>query len=282
MRALRSVEEDLRRDPARLEALRGRMDRLVHLEERFQRRGDELLVYLEDVRAELQELEGDAERFPRMEEELDQLRADLEERARSLSRRRRQVASRLGRLVTGELGALGMDRATFEVVLSPLGDAGWHGLGEYGADQAQFVFGPNPGEPPRPLADIASGGELSRVMLSLKRVLADSDGVPTLVFDEIDAGVGGRLGMELGRKLREIASRHQVLCVTHLPQVASFACGHFHVTKRVQRKRTSTVVETLKGERRVQEIATMIRGEGHSETSVAEAREMMLEASESC
>ena len=88
--------------------------------------------------------------------------------------------------------------------------------------------------------------------------------------------------MELGRKLREIASSHQVLCVTHLPQVASFARGHFHVTKRVQRKRTSTVIESLQGEQRVQEIATMIRGEGHSETSVAEAREMMLEASESC
>jgi len=172
-----------------------------------------------------------------------------------------------------------MERATFRVARYPLSSGHYGGLDVWGADRIEFEFGPNPGEPEKPLAEIASGGELSRVMLSLKRALAEAGSVSTLVFDEIDAGVGGRLGASLGLKLQEIASNRQVLCVTHLAQLACYGACQYRVEKKVSGDRTVTMVERLDGERRVEEIATMMRGSHRTEHSIEEAREM-LEAAE--
>lgn len=279
VRSLRGLEEGLDQDPRALSALRDRSEQLIQLEERYRKRGDDLVAYRDACQDELAGLLAEDGDQPRLEGELRTRLDDLGQRARTLGRKRRAAARKLAAAVTSELGDLQMPHASFEVSLESLGRAdGWHGFDETGSDRAEFVFGPNPGEPPQPLRATASGGELSRVMLSLKKALADSDDVPVLVFDEIDTGVGGRLGAQLGRKLREIGDTHQVLCVTHLPQIASFGRSHFRVFKEVRDGRTHTVLEMLEDEQRVEEIAAMMRGDGRTETSLAEARAMMSES----
>jgi DNA repair protein RecN (Recombination protein N) len=148
----------------------------------------------------------------------------------------------------------------------------------HGCDRVEILFTPNPGEPPRALRKIVSGGELSRVTLAVKTVLAGSDRVPTLIFDEIDAGVGGRLGAVLGKKLAELAKHHQVLCVTHLPQMASFAAHQWVIRKSTDRGRTRTTITPLEDAERVNELAAMIRGDSAAEGTRKEALEMLVEA----
>lgn len=278
VRALTQVESDTDQDPAHLETLRARYELLVQLEERYHRRGDELPKYLEKCRQELDDLVEEDEDRPALEVELRTRLDDLGQRARVLGKKRRTAARKLSKAVTGELKDLQMPDATFEVSVARLGsDDAWHGFDDAGGDQVEFMFGPNPGEDARPLRSTASGGELSRVMLSLKKALADTDDVPVLVFDEIDTGVGGRLGSQLGRKLQEIGATHQVLCVTHLPQIASFGRKHFRVRKEVLDGRTQTILEFLEDSKRPEEIAAMMRGEGRTEASLAEARHMLEE-----
>jgi DNA repair protein RecN (Recombination protein N) len=161
----------------------------------------------------------------------------------------------------------------------PLGDDPMSGPApEAGTDRVEWLFAPNPGEEPRPLRKIASGGELSRVMLAVKTALAEADRVPTLVFDEIDTGVGGRLGATLGRKLAELARHHQVICVTHLPQMASHAAHQWIIRKQTDRGRTRTTIAPLDDEQRVDEIAAMLRGDSAAEGTRKEALSMLLEA----
>lgn len=279
IRALAAIAEGLDIDAPALAAMRDRFDRLVALEERFRRRGDDLVRYREELAEELAAIGGAEESLPGIEAELAGAVEELRRRAKALTRRRVRAARELSQCIEAELADLGMERATFEIRRAALPSERWGGLDETGADRVDWIFGPNPGEPALPLGEIASGGELSRVMLSLKRTLAAADSVSTLVFDEIDAGVGGRLGGALGSKLREIGTRHQVFCVTHLPQLACYGERHLHVEKRVAGERTVTTVVRLDGERRVEEIAAMMRGEGRTERSLAEAREMLQAAS---
>jgi DNA repair protein RecN (Recombination protein N) len=147
-----------------------------------------------------------------------------------------------------------------------------------GADRVEFTFAPNPGEPPRSLARIASGGEASRLSLALKVVLAAADDTPLLVFDEVDAGIGGRNAAALGERLKRLAAHHQVLCVTHLPQVAAFADAHVHVGKRVQAGRTHTEVHLLDAEERARELAAMLGGENAGEEAQAAAAALLRSA----
>ena len=144
-----------------------------------------------------------------------------------------------------------------------------------GADQVVFVLAPNPGEPARPLARIASGGEMSRVALAIKQVLAEADDTPTLVFDEVDAGIGGRSADPVGRSLWALARRHQVLCVTHLPQIAAHADAHYRIAKRERDGRTVTEVEALDREGRIVELAQMLGGQGGGQATLASARELL-------
>ncbi|MCA8959408.1 MAG: hypothetical protein KDC38_02795, partial [Planctomycetes bacterium] len=310
IRSLREVGDELERDPSDLQVARDRLDRLVELEERYRRTADDLVRYRDEVRTELDSIVDDEARVPQRRRELDAALVDLEKSARSLTRRRRAAAKKLASEVRSGLGELGMEKAVLEVCIESLeasepetasavveaadpmiesegggpataGGAASRLLSRFdlrGADRVEFEFGPNPGEPLGPLRRIASGGELSRVMLALESVLASVGRVPILVFDEIDTGVGGRLGTEIGRKLGELGRHHQVFCVTHLPQVASFGRSHFHVDKEVTRGRTKTSVKALDGEARERELAAMIRGSADSETSRTEAREMLQHA----
>ncbi len=151
-------------------------------------------------------------------------------------------------------------------------------LDAHGADQVEFLLAPNPGEPPRPLARIASGGELSRTMLALKVVLAATDAVPVLIFDEVDVGIGGKTADTVGKKLRQVARTRQVLCVTHLPQIAAYADQHFRVVKREEDGRTATTVAPLVRNDRVREVARMLGGESVTDTSLQHALELITQA----
>ena len=274
VRVLRAIEDSLELDPATIQKMGQRFDTLVSLEERFHRSGDDLIAYAEELREELEQLDGAEDSLPQLREDLAAAIEGIQKRARSLTRKRKKALASLSESITGELADLGMERATFRAERTPT-EGVFHGLDESGADRVELIFGPNPGEPERPLREIASGGELSRVMLSLKRTLAEAGSVSTLVFDEIDTGVGGRLGGALGAKLQEIGARHQVLCVTHLAQLACYGASQHRVEKRVIDDRTVTQVEWLDEERRVEEIAQMMRGSERTERSLAEAREMM-------
>jgi len=210
------------------------------------------------LQEELQSLDNSQERTTELTTRLDEVTRHLHTLAQELSKKRIEAAKRMTRLVRAELAALKMEQATFQVSVSS--DESPEGLGPAGRDRVEFLLSSNPGEPPRPLGRVASGGELSRIMLALKTVLAEMDQVPVLVFDEIDTGVGGAVAAAMGTKLRKLGSFHQVFCITHLPQVASQAEQHLLVEKGLESQRTSTSVRALKGMGREEEIARMLSG----------------------
>lgn len=273
-RALRDYREDLEFDPGRLDAIEGRLHEIGRLKRKYGATVPELLAQLEGVGRELAALDRSAGRLGELEGELGGLRRELAERAAALSATRQAAAGRLVAAVAGELRELGMGRASFEVRLAPEG-GGDDSPGPYGADQVEFLIAPNPGEGCKPLHRIASGGELSRVMLAVRAVLAAADGIPTVVFDEIDAGIGGGMGDVVGRKLLQTSTRHQVLCVTHLPQIACFADRHLVVTKQLSRQRTDTRVAAVEEEARVEELGRMLRGAERSAVVIQHARELL-------
>jgi DNA repair protein RecN (Recombination protein N) len=203
-------------------------------------------------------------------------------RARSLSKRRHAAGADLAARVQRELAQLALEKARFEVAFRPLAPSGddqdaehWS---ERGLEAVEFLLSPNPGEELRPLARIASGGELSRILLALNAVAAVGAPAETLVFDEVDAGIGGRVAEVVGRKLRTVAESHQVLCVTHLPQIASLADGHHVVTKREVKGRTVTDVHPLDGPERIEEVARMLGGATITDTTRRHAREMVKQS----
>ncbi|MCS7066383.1 MAG: DNA repair protein RecN, partial [Fimbriimonadales bacterium] len=213
-------------------------------------------------------LEHQTERREELERALEAARERAHTLCEQLSERRRAGAARFAEQVQRHLQELAMERAQFIVSLTP------KPMDSTGIDAVEFLFSANPGEPPRPLHKIASGGEMSRVMLALKTVLATASPVPTLVFDEIDAGLGGRTAHFVGEKLATLSSHFQILCVTHLPQIASRAQHHLFIEKWVEDERTRVAVAPLKGEARVQEIARMLAGEP-TETALQHARELL-------
>ncbi|MBI2164665.1 MAG: DNA repair protein RecN, partial [candidate division NC10 bacterium] len=187
---------------------------------------------------------------------------------------RGRAAPKLQEAILAEIRELGMARAAFEVRVTsaPPGEAG---LGPHGKDEVEFLISPNPGEELKPLHKIGSGGELSRTMLAIRVILAAADQTPTLVFDEVDAGIGGGTAEIVGRKLVAASRQHQVLCVTHLPQIACFADHHVTVAKRTMRDRTQTTVQLLEGAERAQELARMLGGPSRSTTPLLHATELL-------
>ena len=217
-----------------------------------------------------------------IESEMATVFAKLKDAAAELSKGRQRVAKKLAVATQKELADLGMADARLDAVLEPMpldGDPATAEIPAWGAEQLDLTLAANPGEPARPLRKVASGGELSRTMLALKTVLAGHDRLGTLVFDEIDANVGGRLGDVLGQKLAALGRTHQVICVTHLPQVASYARHHWTIRKRKEGKRTVTQIALLKDSERLEELASMLRGEARGETTRQEAA-AMLEAAQ--
>jgi DNA repair protein RecN (Recombination protein N) len=254
---------------------------LRRLEVKYKRPADDLIAY----RATLAEQET---RLQRQEADRSDLEADLAEKfaelkrvAAQLSQQRQRVAKKLVSETQRHLGDLGMAEARLDVHLEvvPLGDDPAHAdIPAWGIDQLEFLLAANRGEPARPLRKVASGGELSRAMLALKSVLAAHDRVATLIFDEIDANVGGRLGDVLGEKLAALGRSHQVICVTHLPQVASYARHQWTIRKSRRGQRTTTTIERLDDEERIEELASMLRGKSRSETTRQEVTAMLAAA----
>jgi len=262
-------------EPGELELAEERIHDLESLRRKHGGELDEMPDKLEAMRGELSEVENADEHLAALAERVRELHAACADMAESLHKRRVDAATGLARAVEAELEALHIPRARLEAKVERL-PAG--GLGPRGADRVEFLFTANPGEPLAPLTKVASGGELSRVLLAVKGVLATGDHVTTYVFDEVDAGVGGAVAEAIGRRLHAASQRRQVLCITHLPQIAAFADAHFRVEKHTKDGRTITRVVRLSEEARVEEIARMLGGSRVTGTAREHASELVAEA----
>lgn len=255
---LRDYAQALEADPDRRTAVEDRLDLIQRLKKKYGGSVEAVLAMGRRVQEELQLSGSREERTAELTARLDEEARRLHLLAQQLTKKRVDAAKRMTTLVGTELMALKMEQAVFQVTVS--NDESDVGFGPAGRDRVDFLLSSNPGEPPRPLGRVASGGELSRVMLALKTVLAEMDHVPVLVFDEIDTGVGGAVAAAMGTRLRKLGSFHQVFCITHLPQVASLAEHHLLVEKGMESQRTSTSVRSLKGMGREEEVARMLGG----------------------
>ena len=263
-------------DPERLEWIRGRLDQISRLKRKYGPDLADVLGTHARVCVELEELDGTAFDLDRLRRAVDAAGGRLAEAAAALTRARAAGAAGLEQDVGALLPELGMPEGRLEVALEPLAGASGSGSpGVWGSETVELRVALNAGFAPRPLRKVASGGELSRVMLALKTVLASVDRVPTLVFDEIDAGIGGEVAVAVSGKLHEVARGHQVLVVTHLPQLASRADGHLVVEKKTRGGAATTHVRELSGEERVREVARMLGGDPDSERSRDHARELL-------
>ena len=257
-------------DPVRLDWLDQRLATYQKLKRKYAPTVAELLELLSQTKQRLGDLQSRGERLAAVNAEIANVEKTVRSHGEALRGRRKAAAGKLAEAVTGELRMLGFQHGTFAVDLR---DAEPRAAG---MDDIEFGFAPNVGEPMQPLRAIASSGEISRVMLSVKVVLAGHDRIPVLVFDEIDANVGGEMGNAIGRKLEEVAHNHQVICVTHLPQVAVFGVHHLAVAKHVRNDRTFTEVQPLGETARVEEVARMLGGRDLTSVTLKHAREMLL------
>ena len=264
-RALREVRDSIKFDPARQREVEERLELIRNLERKYGDSIEEVLAFGQRAAQELTTITHSEERIAELEAEEGALLRQLGDLALELSQDRRQASERLARGIEEELAELGMDHARFQVALE------WaeaedgveiegrrYAFDSTGMDRVEFLISPNPGEPLMPLAKIASGGEASRLMLALKSILSTADQIPTLIFDEIDAGIGGRAGAVVGHKLWGLSPEHQVLCVTHLPQIACFADAHYQVSKEEAGGRTVTRSRPVVGEERIEELTLML------------------------
>ncbi|HET8571277.1 MAG TPA: DNA repair protein RecN [Candidatus Limnocylindria bacterium] len=259
-------------DPATRVELEERLALLYDLQRKYGPSLADVVAFGEAAARDLAALEDQAGERERLRIEQTRLRSELVAAAERLTKARREAATRLSAQVNAELPPLGLASGSFDVEIEPAEP------GPGGADRLTFTFAPNPGEPPRPLARIASGGEASRLSLALKVVLAAADDTPVLVFDEVDAGIGGRNAGALGERLKGLAAHHQVLCVTHLPQIAAYADAHVHVGKRVEDGRTHTEVRLLDAEERTVELAAMLGGAEAGDAALAAAEALLRTA----
>ncbi|MGH7768265.1 MAG: DNA repair protein RecN, partial [Candidatus Binatia bacterium] len=280
---LRRHTDRVQFDPAAQEQLEERLAEIGRLKRKYQGSIEEILKQGEKVAEELKGLERGEEEIPALEASLEKARRAVWECAETLSRERKKAAGKFKREMEKEVAALGMAGMVFDVRFLETGEtgesspfvAGGRRLTEQGMDPVEFYFSPNPGEPVKPLAKIASGGELSRLMLAIKSLVLGRGDIPTLLFDEVDAGIGGRVAEIVGQKLKKVAAAHQVLCVTHLPQIAALADSHYVVTKEVAKGRTFTEVGRLDERDRVAEVARMLGGVKVTEKAIRHAEEMV-------
>jgi DNA repair protein RecN (Recombination protein N) len=275
----RDLSEHFESDPARLDEVEKRLQQLRRLEAKYRKSIEELIAYRAELDRREAELAKDESDLSGIDRELHDAFAQTRAGADALSTARAKVAKKLVSETQRHLVNLGMPNAKLDFRLTPvpLGNDPFTGeVPTGGADDLEFLLAANPGEPTLPLRKVASGGELSRAMLALKTVLAAHDPVGTLVFDEIDANVGGRLGDIVGEKLAHLGRTHQVICVTHLPQVAAYARHQWTIRKATKAKRTTTTIAELTTEdERLEELASMMRGEARSATTRQEAAEML-------
>jgi DNA repair protein RecN (Recombination protein N) len=271
-------------DENRLEAVEERIDHLNRLKRKYGGSLEAVLSHLDTVSRELSAVENIDAEIGATKESLDEKTTKLAHLAQSLSLKRKATAEGLSARVVAELESLNMSQTEFQVSLScilaeektsPYLITNGHHLHQTGFDRALFLIAPNVGEVLKPLATIASGGELSRVVLAIKAILAETDSVETVIFDEVDAGIGGGVAEVVGQKLSELARHHQIICITHLPQIAKFGHHHFSISKNVSGGRTHTRIKQLDETNRVEEIARMLGGVEITPATLAHAREML-------
>lgn len=280
-RELRAYLEEIEFNPKRLNFVEDRLNLIHTLKRKYGGSIPEILAYQDNAEAELDSITHAGERLESLQTQREALLVELGSRGQALSEKRRSAAQRLTSEMERELADLRMPEAQFQIDFQQQEDANGAPIeGDRrvaydvtGLERVEFLIAPNPGEGLKPLVKIASGGETSRLMLALKNVLARADHVPALIFDEIDQGIGGRVGAIVGQKLWRLARLHQVMCITHLPQLAAFAEQHYQVRKQIQEGRTITLAEELNGDARLREIATMM-GE-LSEGTLHSAEEML-------
>jgi DNA repair protein RecN (Recombination protein N) len=286
VRSLRNYLEEIEFNPKRLEEVEERLDLIHSLTRKYGGSIKKVIVSAQEARAQLENISHASERIGELETEEAALLTTLAKQASDLSNKRQKAAATLGKSIETELDDLRMAEAKFSVDFQtgadpngiPVEDGKRLAFDHNGYDRVEFLVAPNPGEGLKPLVKIASGGETSRLMLALKNVLARADEIPSLIFDEIDQGIGGRVGLTVGHKLWHLARNHQVFCVTHLPQLAAFGDHHYQVQKLVKDKRTLTRVESLVGESRLLELAQMLGGV--SEGTLRSAHEILQTAQE--
>ena len=274
-REIRRRAERLEADPERLAEVEARLDLLRDLLRKYGPSLEDMDALAERLRRDLGTAESDSSRQEEIRADLQKTEKQLDVTARRLTELREAAAGRLEESVGQELKDLGMKEARFFVAFKPH-DA----IGSEGAQTAEFMLAPNPGEPPRPLAKTASGGELARLMLALKTVLHREDGTPTLIFDEVDTGISGRAAQVVAQKIASLGSRSQILLITHMPAIAAIADRHWHIEKRIAEGRTSVALELLEGDAVVRELAHIASGDADSAAALSHARELLFKARE--
>jgi len=270
-REIQEYQNKIEYNPKKLEELVERREMILKLKKKYGSSIKDILEYQKKTKDELSKLSHSEEKKDEIEKEITEIYAKLETLAKELSEKRKKVAEKLSKETEKELNQLGMPKAKFLVSLKEKTE-----IDASGKDEIEFLISPNPGEGVKPLSKIASGGEMSRIMLALKTILAQSDETPVLIFDEIDAGIGGPMGTVVGRKLAQLSKSHQVLCVTHLPQISAYANEHFNVAKETRQGRTFTEVKRLNKEEKIDEIARMLGGE--KSTALKHAQELIKQA----
>lgn len=266
--ALRGFRDKYDIDPDRLDMVEERLDLIKRLEKKYGKGAEEIIRYMEDASKELKGLEYSDEKVRDLELAMDEKEKALTGLSDELSAMRKKVSKKIESAVTAVLKELAMEKAEFRVDIKPAP------LSSAGADLVEFLFSANKGEQPKPLSRVASGGELSRIMLALKGILAELDDLPVLIFDEVDAGIGGRTAEHVGIRLKNLAKRHQVLCITHLPQIAAMADNHIMIEKAQKKEGICVKVKSLSIEEREEEIARMLSGK-ITEISLEHARELL-------
>ncbi|TEU06798.1 MAG: DNA repair protein RecN [Candidatus Aminicenantes bacterium] len=263
--------------PERLEELEERLSQIEKLKRKYGRNIEEILSHLGRVKQEYEELSTSQEKLEDLDKEIQKIFNEYKSHAEKLSDLRKKNADKLEKDVEKEISLLGMKKARFKIKIDtiPLKPESIESVKESGTEEVEFLISPNPGEDLRPLRKVASGGELSRVMLALKTIGEETDTFKTMIFDEIDSGIGGKTAEFVAQKLRQLSRTHQVICITHLPQIASFATHHYKIDKKIDKERTFTSVKKLSFEERVTEIARLLSGTRITETTLKNAREMI-------
>lgn len=270
-------------NPERLEQIEDRIETIRHLKSKYGETIEDILSYCKESKLKLEQLLKENEDLSSTEKELKELRKSVIDSGKNLTQLRKKAGAKLSTLVKKELEGLGITNGRFDIDISTIDTTNAEPFNlEYGSrtgfDHIEFMFSSNPGEELKPLRKIASGGEISRIMLALKRHLATADQTPVLIFDEIDANIGGRMGKVIGEKLRLVSQSHQVICITHLPQIASYAEQHFKVNKFAKNNKTFVTIEILSTKERLEEIAEMIRGTEKTDVTRKQAKEMIDDA----
>src|SRR4030043_1219090 len=270
--ALRDYSKRVEINPMRLDEIENRLEEIDRLKRKYGSSIQEVLAFKQRIDGALKSFTSDEEKLSQLEGRLEPLRQIVNHLGKKLSGERKKVALGLKKSVEKELNSLGMKKTIFEIHIDPLP------LFLKGVDRVEFLISPNVGEGVKPLAKIASGGELSRMMLAIKKILARVGGRQVLIFDEVDSGIGGAIAEVVGKTLKELSKHHQVICVTHLPQIACFADNHHSARKEVKGRRTVTVVDRLEKEAILEEIARMLGGVKVTEKTQAHAKEMIENA----